>query len=326
MARASTRAAAAARRAGVEERVAVGAVEEHRRAVVADGAPRLDEEMRPLGIVRIGPEPGRRGHRGAGQREVALRRGRHGPQFVAPGRRVQRRAPRRRAGGEVGRREVAAPQLQEAPAELPLVEAVPAVSCDGAQRAGDAGHAHGLADVEGALRAELAGAGEGVDEMAGQRQHDGGGEPLGSQFDRWRQHLVERQPPVALVQGEPAVDGAGHLHAADVAPHGHRRHPLGAQPGRVGPGTGPADGEQRLGRDAGRRDHGEHVAPEPAQVRAHDGHRRPGGHGGVGRRAAPGQHADARRRGQLVGGRHHAAQPGPRSEGSEGERHASGIA
>ena len=44
---------------GVEERVAVGAVEEHRRAVVADGAPRLDEEMGPLGIVRIGPEPGR---------------------------------------------------------------------------------------------------------------------------------------------------------------------------------------------------------------------------------------------------------------------------
>ena len=112
----------------VEERVAVGAVEEHRRAVVADGAPRLDEEMGPLRIVRFGPEPGRLGHRGAGQREVALRRGRHGPQVVAPGAGLQRRAPRRRAGGEVGRREVAAAQLEQAPAELALVEAVAAVA------------------------------------------------------------------------------------------------------------------------------------------------------------------------------------------------------
>ena len=79
-------AAAAARRSGCEQRVAVGAVEEHRRAVVAHGAPRLDEEMGPLGIVGIGPEPGRLGHRGAGQRQVALRRGRHRPQVVAPGR------------------------------------------------------------------------------------------------------------------------------------------------------------------------------------------------------------------------------------------------
>ena len=211
------------------------------------------------------------------------------------------------AGGEVGRREVAAAELQEAAAELPLVEAVPAVAGDGAQRAGDAGHAHGLADVEGALRAELAGAGEGVHEMAGERQHDGRGEALLGQFDRGRQHLVERQPPVALVQGEPAVDGAGHLHAADVAPHRHRRHPVGAQPVGVGRRAGPADGEQRLGRRTRWRDHGQHVAAEPAQVRAHDGHRRPRGHGGVGGRAALRQHAEARRRGQLVGGRHHAA-------------------
>ena len=71
--------------------------------------------------------------------------------------------------------------------------------------------------------------------------------------------------------------------------------------------------------------HGQHVAPEPAQVGAHHGHRRPGGHGGVGRRAAPGQHGESRRRRQLIGSRHHAALTGPRSEGREGECHASGI-
>ena len=125
-------------------------------------------------------------------------------------------------------------EVQEAPAELPLVEAVAAVAGDGAQRAGDAGEAHGLADGQRALRAQLAGAGEGVHEMAGQRQHDGSGEALLGQFDGGGEDLVERQPPVALVQGEPAVDGAGHRHAADVAPHGHRRHAVAAQPVGVG--------------------------------------------------------------------------------------------
>ena len=150
--------------------------------------------------------------------------------------------------------------------------------------------------------------------------------PSDGQLDRRRQHLVERQPPVALVQGEPAVDRAGHLHAADVAPHRHGRHPLGAH---AAPRRSPAPARpmesSASGGEPRRRDHGQHVAPEPAQVRAHDGHRRPGGHGGVGRRAAPGQHGEARRRGQLVGGGHHAAQAGPRSEGGEGERHGPRI-
>ena len=64
---------------------------------------RLDEQVGPLRIVRIGPEAGRLGHHGPGQRQVALRRRRHGPQVVAPGAGAQRRAPGRRAGGEVGR-------------------------------------------------------------------------------------------------------------------------------------------------------------------------------------------------------------------------------
>ena len=121
----------------------------------------------------------------------------------------------------------------------PQVEAVAAVAGDGAQRAGDAGEAHGLPDGQRAVRAELAGSGKGVDEMAGQRQHDGRGEALLGQFDGRRQHLLERQPAVALVQGEPAVDGARHLHAADVAPHRHRRHAV-ARACRSGSDPAPA--------------------------------------------------------------------------------------
>ena len=96
--------------------------------------------------------------------------------------------------------------------------------------------------------------------------------PVGGQLDRRRQDLVEGQPPVALVQGEPPVDGAGHRHAADVAPQRHHGHALGAHAGRVGPGTGAPDREERLGWRARWRDHGEDVAPEPAQVGAHDRH------------------------------------------------------
>ena len=75
------------------------------------------------------------------------------------------------------------------------------------------------------------------------------------------------------------------------------------------------------GGDRRRRHHGQHVAAEPAQVRAHDRHGGAGGDGGVGGRAAPVEHAEARRRGQLVGRRHHAAQAGARPEGGEGEGH-----
>ena len=79
-----------------------------------------------------------------------------------------------------------------------------------------------------------------VHEMAGQRQQDRRREAVLGQFDGGGQDVVEGQPPVAIVQREPAVDGARHRHAADVAPHGHRRHAVAAQPGRVGCRAGPA--------------------------------------------------------------------------------------
>ena len=210
-------------------------------------------------------------------------------------------------------------EVEEAPAELPLVEALAAVAGNGAQRAGDAGESHGLANGQGPVGAQLAGTGKGMHEVAGQRQHDGRGIAVLGQFDGGGEDVSERQPPVALVQGEPTVDGAGHLHAADVAPHGHRRQAVAAQAFGVGPRTGPADGEERLGLRPWRRHHRQHVAPEPAQVRAHDGHRRPRGDGGVGGGAALVEHAEARRRRQLVGGRHHAAQPRARNRKGRGE-------
>ena len=143
---------------------------------------------------------------------------------------------------------MAVTESQQAAAELAGVEAVAPVAGDGAQGAADARHAHALADLEWPTGAQLAGPRERVDQMARQRQHDGGGEAVLGQLNRRRQHLVEREPAVAVMEGEPAVDGAGHLHAADVAAQRHRRHALAAQAGRVGPGPGTSDGEERLGR------------------------------------------------------------------------------
>ena len=218
---------------------------------------------------------------------------------------------------------MAAAELEEAAAELPVVEGVTPAGRNGAQRAGDAGHTHALSDLERSRRAELVGPGQHVDEMRGQRQHDGSGEAVGGQLDRRGQDVGERQPPVACVQREPTVHGARHRHAADVAPQRHDRHPLGAHGGRVGPRSGAPDGQERLGGRSGRGHHGEDVAPEAAQVRAHHRHHRSRGDGGIGSRAAVGEHPDPGRRRQLVGRRDHAAQPGPGAEGSEREGHGS---
>ncbi len=216
---------------------------------------------------------------------------------------------------------MAGTEPEQATTELPVVEGGPSVVRDGAQRAGDAGQAHALADLERSGGAELARARERMDEVAGQGQHDGGGEAVVRQLDGRPEDLVERQAAMAAVEREPAVHGAGHRHAPDVPAQGHHRHPLGAHPRRVGSGTGAPDRQERLGWRAGRGDHGEDVAAQAAQVGADDRHHGTRGHGGIGRRAAAGQHAQARRGGQLVGRRHHAAQPCPGAEGREREGH-----
>ena len=184
------------------------------------------------------------------------------------------------------------------------------------------GSAHGLADPERAVRAELAGAGEGVDEMTGQRQHDGGGEPLGGQLDRRRQHLVERQPPVALVQGEPAVDGAGHLHAADVAP----QRASSSSPRRASaPGRSPRrPGRRRAAPRAASR------APRPWPARRRPSPHRCGPTTAIAVPVATAASAAEPPRASMPRPADAASwsaaatmprRPGPRAEGGEGERH-----
>ena len=182
---------------------------------------------------------------------------------------------------------MAIPQVLQAAPELALIEAFAPVPGDGAQRAGDPRQPDRLANFQRAARTQFAGAIDAVDEVAGQRQHDGRGEAVGGQLNGRGQHLGQRQPAVAFVQGEPAVDGAGHLHAADVP--AHRHCPVSVAPQAVGVATcaGPADGEERLGRAAGRGDHCQHVAAQSAQVRAHDRHGGSGADGSIGGRAAP---------------------------------------
>ena len=69
---------------GIEQRLAVGSVVEHSRAVVPDGAPGLDHQVGPPRVVGFVPEPDGLGHGGSGQGQVALRGGGHRPELVAP--------------------------------------------------------------------------------------------------------------------------------------------------------------------------------------------------------------------------------------------------
>ena len=214
--------AAAAAQSGLRSSsaVAVGPVEEHVGTVVPDGAPDLDHEVGPGRIVGVGAEPGRLGHRGAGQGQVALRGRRHRPQVVAPGAVWCRGvAPLGQRRLEVARAEVPGAQRQQParrtrrrrnrPARPPRWRAVcgqcPAVAPRCPMSSGPSGHSSPAP-------------GRACDEAAGQRQHDRGREAVLGQLNGRGQHVGQRQPPVALVQGEPAVDGARHLHAADVAP------------------------------------------------------------------------------------------------------------
>ncbi len=318
---ARTRAPRGRQAVGIEQRAALGAVEEHVGPVVADGAPRLDEEVGPARVVGIGAEPGRGRDVGAGQRQVALRGRRHGPQLVAPDREVQRLAPSRPVGGEVLRCIEPVPELEQATPELAGVERVASVAGDGAQGAADAGQADALADFEWPVGAQLARPRQRVDEVAGQSQHDGGGKAFLGQLDRRCQDLHQGQPSVARVQGEPAVHRAGHRHAADVTPQGHHGPALGPKARRVGTRAGVPDGQERLGRRPRRRHHGQHITPETAQVGPDHRHHRARGDGGVGGRTAARQHGDPRRRRQLVRRRDHAPQRGTRGEGCERECH-----
>ena len=104
----STRWAALSRRPGCKSAVAVGAVEQDVGPVVPDGPPAFDEEVGPAGLVGFGPEARRLGDPGAGQREVALGRWWHRPEFVSPGPDAEGVHAHRRGSGEVLGMEAAA--------------------------------------------------------------------------------------------------------------------------------------------------------------------------------------------------------------------------
>ena len=120
--------------------------------------------------------------------------------------------------------------------------------------------------------------------------------------------LVERQAAVARVERQPAVDGAGHRHAADVPAQGHHRHRPAAR-SRAGSEPAPARPTERSasGGEPGGATMARTSPPRPHRCGPTTAITAPVRHGGVGRRAAAGQQANAGRRGQLVGRRHHAA-------------------
>ena len=154
---------------------------------------------------------------------------------MPPGTQAERLAPLRHAHRQVGRVEVPTAEGQETSPEFALVERVTPVVGHGAQCPRQARQCHTLAHLERSVGAELARAGQPVDEMAGQGQHHRRREALLSQLDRGGEHGRERQSPEALVQRQPAVDGAGHLRAADVVADRHRGEALVPQAGGVGP-------------------------------------------------------------------------------------------
>ena len=198
---------------GVEEGRAVGAVEEDRWSVVTDGSPRLDEEVGPLGIVdrSRAPPPGPRRRRpvsGSPAEGVAPSTGRDPRRRRAAAWTTPRALVAKSAGASGPGRG------RGGPAAAPEVEAVAAMAGHGTKRAGDAWEAHDLPDGQRALRAELAGTGHRVHEMAGQRQQDRRREAVLGQFDGGGQDVVEGQPPVAIVQrvGQPSTaPGTGTL-------------------------------------------------------------------------------------------------------------------
>ena len=113
---------------------------------------------------------------------------------------------------------------------------------------------------------------------------------------------------VALVQGQPAVDGARHLHAADVAPQRHGGvMPSARIRGRIGPEPARPTPSSASGADPGAQTMASMSPPSPHRCGPDDRHGGAGGDGGVGARAALGQDGDPGGHGQLVGRCHHAA-------------------
>ena len=281
----------------VEERGAVGTVEEHRRG----GRGPRRATTRPAGAPSAGSsgsvaEPGALGDGGAGQREVALggRRARstgRGPRRAGAAARTSRPGPvpgrpassgpvRARAGRARTRRRRsrrARPGRWRA-------------ACGRSRAGAPAGPPR--AGRRGTARPRRAASWTRWLASASMTE---AGESLLGQLDGRRQHLA----PAGAGRGARAAPasrrrrpGTGTLRTSPRS--GMTAMPSARSAAGVGAGAGAAHGSSASGRCAGWRHHGQDVTPEPAQVRPHDRHGGAGGHRGVGGRTAARQHARAR--------------------------------
>ena len=180
---------------GIEQCATLGAVEEDLGAVVADGAPRLDEEVGPRAGPRDrcpAPLPPRRGRRPASGSPAmgAVRSTGRDPRRRAA---VVRTTVLRWRRGPPGHR--ARCRLEQAPPELAGVERTRPSRAMARRVRPIPGHTDALADFQWAVGAQFARSRQRVDEMAGQGQHDRGGEAFLGQLDRRRQDLRRGSRP-----------------------------------------------------------------------------------------------------------------------------------
>ena len=214
--------------------------------------------MGPQRVVRIVRQVEAVSDPCAGQVQVALRRRRDGPDVLVPGRNVQRRPPipPDRAGGP--RRRTAPHRCDQARAEGAFVESArPAADDDGVQRLRDQRTADPIAGVQAAGRQVVVGAGHSVICADSARQQRRGRETRSGVLPGRRQHrrraVVDRTGSCSASQpstqpGTVAVRTSSNIGIARQA-----RRPDGRG---IGPGTCPADGDQRGWRAARRRGRG----------------------------------------------------------------------
>jgi hypothetical protein len=161
------------------------------------------------------------GDPGAGQREVALGWRRDGPELVTPYLERQGIAPVGELGREIPVREDATSEFDQCPSELACIETISTLESDGTQGPGHPGKTDLLTRLQGPPRTQLVGPGYVGDEMAGESEQEGGGEPLLGESDRGFENGGERQPAEAVMECQPTIDRSRYGDAPSVAPQRH---------------------------------------------------------------------------------------------------------
>ena len=249
---------------------------------------RFDQQMGPPPVVGFA-EVESVGDPRPGQSEIALRGRGHRPQNMTEGLGPHRLDPPGNRPRQVGLAVLAGSERDKALTELAAVEAVPAPLDDGPERTGCAGAPHhrsgpqtdrdvGVALHPGHLRRAVG-------------QQGRGREPVVSYPDGLGQHISQRQPPVASMQGQPTVHRAGHSHRGDIAVQRHLVAALFTEPVGVSARPGESGAVERHWRAAAPVVHQRpHVATGPAHVGRRHGQHRVGAYRRVrGRPALPQQ-------------------------------------